>query len=202
MSDAGSADRSGARQPERFDPARADRLDDPAREGWLPTARLIALLDVRAGMTVIDFGAGTGAVALPLARAHPGATIVALDEQPAMLERLRERAGAQMRGNLRTIAPSEIDAFRGRCERVLAVNVLHELGDAALAELVDLLAPDGFALVVDWSADVERSVGPPRDHVYRPEEAHARLERLGLQVTELVAEFPNHYALFAFKRGA
>lgn len=48
--------------------------------------------------------------------------------------------------------------------RIIALNVLHELGDAALAAMPALLAPGGRAAFVDWNGDIERPHGPPRDH--------------------------------------
>jgi hypothetical protein len=53
-------DRAGSRQPQRFDPARAARLDDPARLAYLPPDELLALLAPPHGSTLLDFGAGTG----------------------------------------------------------------------------------------------------------------------------------------------
>ncbi len=55
-----AGDRSGSRQPQRFDPDRAARLDDPARLAYLPPDDLLALLAPPHGSTLLDFGAGTG----------------------------------------------------------------------------------------------------------------------------------------------
>lgn len=186
--------RAGAKQPGRFDPSRADRLDDPSRFQYLPPERLLALLDPPAGGLMVDFGAGTGTYAIWLARARPDMTVIALDEQPEMLERLRAKPEAQSLANLRSILPEELPGFRGRADRVLAVNVLHELGDEALGELGALLAPNGFALFADWNAEADRPIGPPREHVYSPREATERLARFGFLV-ETLDPFPYHYAL-------
>jgi SAM-dependent methyltransferase len=192
--------RSGARQPERFDPQRAARLDDPARFAYVPPEKIIELLKAPAGSVVVDFGTGTGTYAIRVAQARADITVVALDEQPEMLDLLRAKPEAGKLKNLRPALPEAMAEFRGRAARVLAMNVLHELGDDALSALEELLAPDGFALFVDWNAAVERPVGPPRDHVYAPEEAAARLEKLGFSVEPLEA-FPYHYALRARPRG-
>jgi ubiquinone/menaquinone biosynthesis C-methylase UbiE len=177
------ADRYGARQPERFDPARAALLDDPARAEYLPLERLIELLDAPAGARVIDFGAGTGAVAIELARRRPDLEVIALDEQPRMLELLKAKPVMSDLGNLKPVLSGEM-ALANSAERVLAINVLHELGDEALNELAGMLKPGGLALVVDWNSEVDRPVGPPRDHVYSPAEARQRLEAAGLRATE------------------
>lgn len=189
------SERSGARQPERFDPARAGLLDDRERLDYLPPARVIELLDLPHNGLLVDFGTGTGTYALEIARARPDVTVVALDEQPQMLERLRAKPEASL-PNLETALPDRLASLRGRADRVLALNVLHELGDGAVRELASLLAPRGFALVIDWDAETERPVGPPREHVYSTQEAIARLQRLSLRV-ERLAPMRYHFVLRA-----
>lgn len=175
-------DRHGARQPERFDPARAALLDDPARLEYLPPDRLIELLEAPAGARVVDFGTGTGTFAVELAGRRPDLEVIALDEQPQMLDILRAKPVARELHNLKAVLNGEM-ALAASAERVVAVNVLHELGDEALKDLAAMLKPGGSALVVDWNSEVDRPVGPPRDHVYSPVEARRRLEAVGLRVS-------------------
>lgn len=188
-----AGDRHGAKQPERFDPARAAMLDDSARFAYVAPERVVELLDVPLGARVLDFGTGTGTYAIEIARRVPSATVLALDEQPPMLERLRAKPEAAALANLQPIAPTDLDAYAGRIARIFALNVFHELGDDALASFASLLAPGGFALVVDWNADVERPVGPPNDHVYGVVSARERLAKMGYVATELEG-FPYHHA--------
>ncbi len=193
-----SADRHGARQPERFDPAKAAALEDPARFVYLPVEEVEALLDAPRGATLIDFGAGTGAYCRALARRRPDLRLVALDEQPRMLNLLRQRLADEPLANVRPVLAGgpEARALEGQADRVLALNVLHELGDAALESLAALLASQGRAVFIDWNADVERPAGPPRGHVYGPAEARARLAALGWRIL-CERAFPYHYALAA-----
>ena len=193
--------RAGARQPERFDAHRADKLDDPSRFEYLPLDAILSLLDLPTGALLVDFGAGTGAFAIRLAQARPDVSVIALDEQPAMLDRLRAKPQAQSLANLRAVLPDELPRLASRADRVLALNVLHELGDAALASLAGLLAPNGFALFIDWNAEAERPVGPPHDHVYSPREAVERLDRLGFSA-QLLPPLRYHYVVRAKLRSA
>jgi SAM-dependent methyltransferase len=191
--------REGAKQPERFDAHKADRLDDPSRFEYLPPEKIVALLDLPRGSTVVDFGTGTGTFAIRVAQARPDVTVVALDEQPEMLDRLRAKPEATSLANLRPALPDQLPGLRGRADRVLAMNVLHELGDDALAALGSLLGPEGFVIFIDWNAEVDRPVGPPKDHVYGPREAAERLERHGYS-TEILDPMPYHYVVRARPR--
>lgn len=189
-------DRHGARQPDRFDPARAAVLDDTARFAYVPPERLLDELALPASATLVDFGSGTGLYAIALAQRRPDLRILALDEQPAMLEHLRAAIARAGVPNVEPVDPAALGAVRERAHGVLALNVLHELGDAALADLKRLLAPNGSALFVDWNAAVERPVGPPRDHVYDPQEAARRLEGAGF-VVDAREPLPYHFVLAA-----
>jgi SAM-dependent methyltransferase len=189
-------DRHGARQPERFNPERASRLDDPARFEYLPTQEVAKMLDVPAGGVLLDFGTGTGTYAIEMARLRPDAEVVAFDEQPEMLRLLLAKPAGRELANLTPVLPEDIAAYTGKIDRVLALNVLHELGDEALQNLKALLKPGGLALFIDWNAEVERPAGPPADHVYLPAEGRRRLEQMGFGI-RCEKLFPYHYSILA-----
>lgn len=189
-------DRHGARQPERFNPERASRLDDPARFEYLPVEDLAKLLDVPAGGKLLDFGAGTGTYAIELARLRPDVEVVALDEQPEMLGLLRAKPAAAELRNLKPALPGDIAAYQQKIDRVLALNVLHELGDESLRNLKAILGPGGRALFIDWNSEAERPAGPPADHVYSPSEGRQRLEQMGFTIRGEKL-FPYHYSILA-----
>jgi cyclopropane fatty-acyl-phospholipid synthase-like methyltransferase len=189
-------DRHGAKQPHRFDPAKAPLLDDRARFEWLPLGEVMGLLDVPDGGLVVDFGTGTGTYAIELAAARPDVKIIALDEQEAMLKRLKEKLASRPLANVEPVLSrtAAARALEGRADRVLGLNVLHEIGDDALREVGALLKPGGRVLFIDWNADVVREVGPPREHVYSPDAAESRVGGFGFQV-EKRHLFRHHYAL-------
>jgi len=189
-------DRHGARQPERFDPARAARLDDPARFEYLQPKEVVEMLDIPSGGTLLDFGTGTGTYAIEIARLRPDVEVIALDEQLEMLDLMRAKPAAAELVNLKPALPPDVAAYKGKIDRVLALNVLHELGDEVLRSLKSLLKNDGAVLFIDWNAEAERPAGPPADHVYSPAEGRQRLEQMGFNVRSETL-FSYHYSILA-----
>jgi len=195
------ANRDGARQPEAFNPARAALLDDPRRFEHLSPEQVLAMLDAPPGGVVIDFGTGTGTFAIEIAKRRPDLHIVALDEQPGMLELLRAKPEVKSLSNLEAVLTDTIGRFAASADRVLALNVLHELGDDALRQMIGLLKPSGTILFIDWDSSIERPVGPPKDHTYNTAEARTRLEGFGLRV-EPAVPMKYHFVLRARRESA
>lgn len=186
------------RDPKKFDPARAHLLDAPDRERYLPTARLVELLDLAGDETVVDYGAGTGRVTVAVAAALPRGRVIAVDESDEMLERLRDRLDGVANASAARIADNRVDMPDAGADRVLAVNLLHEVrGERALAEMRRLVGPGGFVLVVDWERGRERESGPPDDLLYSVDEAVVELATAAFAVESLQAGLPYHFALVA-----
>ena len=191
----------GAKQPYIFSHERADVLDDPEREGWLPTAAIVELLDVPAGSRVLDFGTGTGRYGVAFARAHPDVGVVAYDVQPEMLDIVRRRIADLRLENLSAANWEETQA-RAPYDRIFALNVLHEIDDATLGSIAPLLAPRGDVLFFDWDATIDRPTGPPAEHAHSPTEGWDRIARNGLRCIERIrdARFPYHFIVRAARR--
>lgn len=141
----------------------------PAWLGWLveldnPLARaarareIIDHLDLEPGMTVLDFGCGTGRVSLPLARRlGPGGRLVAADMQQGMLARTAARLQAEGLDNVELLlaAAGEDKLGDARFDRVLLVSVLGEIPDreTAMAQLYRALKPGGILSVTETLFD-------------------------------------------------
>lgn len=166
----------------------------------LPNGRVADLLDLQGSETVVDYGAGSGVLSVPVAERLPDGVVHSIDESPEMLGHLEERLdGTDLRNvHPHLIKSNRVDLRDGSVDRVLAVNLLHEvLGEGALAEMRRLLRPGGFLLVIDWRADIEREPGPPADVSLTPAEGHALLEEAGFEVSPATEEFPYHFAFRA-----
>ncbi|MFC3229649.1 class I SAM-dependent methyltransferase [Marinibaculum pumilum] len=117
-------------------------------------AEILAHLDLRPGMSILDVGCGPGRLALPAARAvAPDGIVVALDLQEGMLARAGERAQATGVGNIRFVqgdcTQAELDP--ASFDRALLVTVLGEIPDqgAALRAIHGALKPGGILSVTE-----------------------------------------------------
>lgn len=195
-----------------FDPRHAARLDDPARLDYLPPGEVLGLLELTGDETVVDYGAGLGYTALPLAAALPRGRVVAVDRSAELLEELRRRLPGAAGGGAETPAPVElvhttdnrVPLPDGSADAILAVNLWHEIYDErpALDELRRLLAPRGTLLIVDW-APVERPAGPPAAYVISLEQALAVTTAMDLAADAVWPAgtlFAYHYAIVARPR--
>ena len=119
---------------------------------------------------VVDFGAGTGRVALPLAEL--GYRVTAVDPSPAMLARLADKQ--------RTDAPvarvvATLEEYRGARDQDLALCVFSVLGyvldeeglSAAFRGMASALCPGGVAVVDIPGAEVLESFDVESDDVLR-----------------------------------
>jgi SAM-dependent methyltransferase len=116
-----------------------------------PTQSVVAALDLAAAATVVDVGAGSGALIPSIRDAAPNARIVALDASVGMLRVARDRTQA-------LVALGDALALPVRSESVDAVflaYVLFHLGspDQAIAEAARVLHSDGVIGTVTWARE-------------------------------------------------
>jgi ubiquinone/menaquinone biosynthesis C-methylase UbiE len=126
-------------------------LENPLTEsGRWQTA--VSRLDLRPGMKVLDVGCGPGRLTIPVARVlGADGQVVAIDIQPAMLRRAKQRAEAAGLNNIhfRQVAAGQGHLEKTRYDRALLVTVLGEIQnrEAALKEIFNALKPGGMLSV-------------------------------------------------------
>ncbi|MFJ6573484.1 class I SAM-dependent methyltransferase [Streptomyces sp. NPDC091292] len=103
---------------------------------------------------IVDAGSGPGVVACLLAEVFPGADVVAVDAEEALLERARARAERTGLGDrvrtLRAELPSGLDTL-DPADLLWVGKSLHHVGDqrAGLTALAGLLAPGGLLALLE-----------------------------------------------------
>jgi ubiquinone/menaquinone biosynthesis C-methylase UbiE len=131
-------------------------LDSPLRRLQLASyvRKVVGALD--GSGTVLDVGAGNGAVAVEVARRVPSARIIAVDISGAMLERLRARArrtGVEDRIETRVAGAASTGLESDSVDVVTCTFLLHELSDpaAAVGEMLRVLRPSGKLFIRDFA---------------------------------------------------
>lgn len=163
-----------------FDPAGADRLEDPTRFRFCSREELLQYLPRKSNTTVLDIGSGTGFYTDELAPSL--GRVLAFDLQPAMHERYRDR-GVPENVELVTGDAESLPFTDQTIDGAFSTMTFHESAtDESAAELYRVLTPGGRLVVVDWSADGEGESGPPVDERYDATQARARLSAAGFDV--------------------
>jgi ubiquinone/menaquinone biosynthesis C-methylase UbiE len=128
-------------------------LDNPFAKDH-NAASIVRRLGCERGHAVLDAGCGPGRLTIPLAKAvGPDGEVVAVDIQPAMLHRAREKARMAGLTNIRfvetTIGPGTLGTER--FDRAVLVTVLGEIPDrlVALQEIFHAMRPGGILSVTE-----------------------------------------------------
>lgn len=189
-----------SREERKFDPARAALLDSPERQSYLPDATIVDLLELDGGEVVLDYGAGTGRLALAASARLPRGRVIGVDESPEMIDMLSARIAEAPNVEAVAITDNAVPLEDASVDRILAVNLLHEIrGETALEEMRRLLAPEGFVLIVDWDRDRPGERGPPAAIRYGVEDAIDACGVAGLTAEEVDADLPHHFVLRALR---
>lgn len=107
---------------------------------FAPFEDLFDLVKVRAGMSVVDLGCGTGELTRRLAEQLPGSEVVGVDSSPEMLERAGALANERVRFEL-----GSIEAVEGSWDLVFSHAAIHwvEAHRALVPRLLSLVRPSG-----------------------------------------------------------
>jgi ubiquinone/menaquinone biosynthesis C-methylase UbiE len=184
------------------------RLDGPLRWAMGENDELVASAPVRLGQRVLDVGAGTGFLTLPLAEVVGGEGVVeAVDLNSELLSVLAdkvERHGLTGRVRCHVGHADDLPFPEGTFDHVFCSYLLHELGDRAeraLAEMARVLTPSGRVVLADYRRVEDQQLWAEIESWYAaqadgggPDEVHLRfslgdLERMmvraGLRVLSL-----------------
>ena len=164
-------------------------------------------LKLTSGMTVVDFGAGSGAYTLPVAGlVAPEGKVYAVEIQKDLLETIQKSAEAEK-------LVDNIQLIWGDIEQQGGVGLTDNLADAIIIsnvlfqaqsmytlalEAKRILKPGGKILIIDWSESFA-GVGPAEADVIKPEEIKKTFGSAGLPFVSEFSAGEHHYGLIFSK---
>lgn len=170
-------------------------FDDPARDAWQKPDVVMAALGLSAADVVADIGAGTGYFTVRVARA--AGKVLAVDVEPKMVEFIAQRTAKEGLGNIVAVLGAADDPkLPEKPSAVLLVDTAHHIEDrpAFFAKVRAQSQPGARLVVVEFHADRELQVGPPRAMRISHEQLAADLRAAGWQAVAVdVDSLPNQY---------
>lgn len=184
----------------------ADWLERPERESEENVEGALNVIGLKPGMTVAEVGAGTGYVALRMAkRVGPSGKVYANDLQPQMLVALRNNAAKGGITNVETVLGSETDPQlpAGRMDLIILVDVYHEFSQPQkmLQGIRRALKPDGRLVQLEYrKEDINVPINP--DHKMSVAEAKTEVEAEGFRLGPVIETLPRQHILIYTKAAA
>ncbi|GAV22426.1 class I SAM-dependent methyltransferase [Carboxydothermus pertinax] len=187
-----------------FNPTNRQKLKSEMRKKLLPPDETVAKFPITPGDIILDYGAGIGYFALPLAKKTGNAGMVyAVDISPENLVDLEEDAAKEGLTNIKTALvsgdgtlPLDFPEF----DVIFLATVLHELSDkeAVLKKLIQKLKKQGKLIIIDWEKK-DMAYGPPIHHRISVEEGLFYLEKAGLTPSAKISVSEAHWGIIGIK---
>jgi ubiquinone/menaquinone biosynthesis C-methylase UbiE len=145
-------------------------LTGPERDQQQRPRELVAALELKPGMTVIDVGTGPGYMLPYLSEAvGPSGRVIAQDIFPDFLEQARRRVAEAKLSNVTFVSGGDKDARlpEGAGDVLLVLDAYHHFDYPAemLASLRRALKPDGRLAIVEYHKSREAMGGRGEEHV-------------------------------------
>jgi ubiquinone/menaquinone biosynthesis C-methylase UbiE len=173
--------------------------------------RFIKALDIRAGQTVAEIGAGAGLMIVPLARAvGDSGRIYGNELSESKRKEIAEAAeGAGVR-NVTTVMGRENDTSLpdSSCDAIVMRDVYHHFADPAAmnASLLKSLKPGGRLAILDFTPPGEESPAPLHrgddgQHGVRPATVERELKAAGFEIVSSVEVAWRNFMVIARRPG-
>ncbi len=175
-------------------------------ESFFDADTVMKILFKASGLTghLVEFGCGYGTFTVPAALRTQG-IVTALDIDPQMVERVRQKIEAQglsnVQAEVRDFVADGTGLDSGTQDHALIFNLLHlEQPVALLQEVHRVLHDEGMLFVIHWRSDIPTPRGPSLTIRPRPEQCQSWLEQAGFENIEpvnLQPCCPYHFGLSA-----
>ncbi|MGH9629822.1 MAG: class I SAM-dependent methyltransferase [Bryobacteraceae bacterium] len=177
----------------------ADWLERSEREIEELPETALDKIGIHPGMQVADVGAGVGYFTIRLGkRVGPTGKVYAVDVQPEMLIRLKERVAQANLKNVTTILGTEADPKlpAGALDLVLMIDVYHELSQPqrVLRNLRETLKPGGRLVLLEYRKE-DPHIPIRFEHKMSVAEAKAELEAEGFHLEKVLPDLPRQHIL-------
>lgn len=134
------------------------RLERPERIPGLRIDDVVACLELKPGDVVADIGVGSGAFAIPFAKAVAlSGKVLAVDIWPGLLDYVNEKTRKENVTNLQTILarPDDLDLPKNHVDVAFFHDVFHNMNDrqAYLEALVSCVKPSGRVAIIEQEFD-------------------------------------------------
>jgi cyclopropane fatty-acyl-phospholipid synthase-like methyltransferase len=171
-------------------------FDDPARDAWQKPDEIIRALALKPDATVADIGAGTGYLAVRVARAVPKGKVYGVDLERDMVRYLAERAKREKIDNLVAIAGApDSPRLPTAVDLMILLDVYHHIDarERYFRALAEKLKPGGRIAVIDFLPDAP--MGPPRSARVPAAEVQRELTAAGYHFVQKHEFLPHQYFL-------
>jgi ubiquinone/menaquinone biosynthesis C-methylase UbiE len=180
-------------------------LERPEREQEENPDGALDALNLKAGMSVADVGAGTGYMSLKLAkRVGPSGKVYAEDVQPEMLQKVRANAAKAQAANVVTVQGSFTDPMlpKAQMDLVLLVDVYHEFSEPQkmLRGIRESLKPDGRLVLLEYRKE-DPKIPIREEHKMTVAEVRTELEAEGFHLAQVIETLPRQHILILTKTG-
>jgi cyclopropane fatty-acyl-phospholipid synthase-like methyltransferase len=174
----------------------AKQFDDPARDAWQLPDRVIAALDLKAGQSVADIGAGTGYFSMRLAKSAAAPSVYAVDIEPKMVEYLKGRAAKEGLKNVTAVqAGADSPNIPAPVDTILVVDTFHHIANRVeyFRKLRASIKPGGRLAIIDFRKDAPD--GPPVEFRFTADQISAELDQAGYRLATSHAFLPRQLFL-------
>ena len=181
-------------------------LERPEREAEEAPRKAVAALNIKAGETVADIGAGSGYYTVLLADAvGPRGRVYATDIQPEMLALIRKKVEGRSLANVELMLGTETTTGLpdGSVDLALMVDVYHELAQPQvfLQAVKRTLRQDGRLVLIEFRKE-SPWVPIREEHKMSVREARVELEAEGFRLDRVVDVLPwQHILVFTVSDG-